>query len=173
MNPAVGPFAIAALLLVAGGALKAWRPHDTALAARGIRLPASEGAVRFSGAAEASLGVAGLLVVSAPVALLVAASYASFFAFVTLALVRRLPISSCGCFGKADTPPSFVHLGVNLGACVAAVAMAIDRGISPIEVVAEQLPESLVFVVLVAVGVLASFVALTVLPRVLASAKVR
>jgi hypothetical protein len=53
---------------------------------------------------------------------------------------------------------------------MAALAVAIDPTISPLEVVTRHFPESAAFVVLVAVGVLASFVVLTVLPRTLAPA---
>lgn len=168
MNPALGPFAIAALLLVVGGALKAWHPHDTALAVRRTGLPGSEGAVRCGGVAEAFIGAVALLTASAIAAVIVAVSYAAFCAFVAVALARHLPIASCGCFGKTDAPPSWLHVGVTIGASVAALVVAIDPTISPLEVVTRHFPESTAFVVLVAVGVLATFVILTLLPRTLA-----
>lgn len=168
MNPALGPFAIAAILLVVGGVLKALRPDETARAVRGVGVPAGESAVRVLGASEAALGVVALVAVDTTIASLVAASYVVFVAFVLTALVRHLPIASCGCFGKTDAPPSWLHVGVNGGAIAAACALAIDPATSPLEVVTEHFPESVAFVALVVVGVLAAFVTLTLLPRALA-----
>ena len=45
-------------------------------------------------------------------ALLVAASYAAFTAFVLLARSRGGVLASCGCFGRADTPPTTTHVVV-------------------------------------------------------------
>ena len=165
MNPALGPFAIAAILLVVGGALKAVRPHDTAYALRAMALPGSERVVRAGGVAEVALGVAALVTVDPVVAILIAVSYAAFAAFVALALARRLPITSCGCLGRVDTPPTVVHIGVCLGACVAAVGMAIDTAISPLDVVTGDALESAAYVALVAIGALTAYALLAVLPR--------
>lgn len=170
MNPALGPFAIAAALLVVGGALKALSPHDTAKAMRLMRLPANDSLVRVGGVVELALGIVALVAVDTVVAVLVAISYAAFCAFVTLALVRRTPIASCGCLGKVDTPPSLVHVGVNLGACIAAIGMAFDAAVSPLDVTAEPFPDGAAYVVLVAVGVLLAFAVLTVVPRAIATA---
>ena len=38
------------------------------------------------------------------------------------------PIGSCGCFGRVDTPPSLVHVVVNLGAAACAVGVAVRDG---------------------------------------------
>ena len=120
-----GPFAIAAALLAVGGALKAVRPRDTAQALtrgraalplvlpgpyRGARRRRGRSdhrrrcpARRRSGARRARRGV--------------------------LPRVRRLrrrraaqraPISSCGCFGKVDTPPSVVHVVLDVAAAAVA-----------------------------------------------------
>jgi hypothetical protein len=110
------------------------------------------------------IGAVALAAASVVAAPLVATSYAAFFVFVANALVRHLPIASCGCFGKADTPPSRVHLGVNLGACVAALAMVIDPALAPFDVLIGERPGGVAFALLVVVGVGAAFGALTVLP---------
>jgi uncharacterized membrane protein len=168
VNPALGPFAIASVLLVVAGALKAVRPHDTAHALRALGLPGSETVVRAGGVVEVALGVAALVIADAVVVpALVALSYAVFSAFVLFALVRRLPISSCGCFGKVDTPPSTLHVGVAVGACIAALGMVFDASDAPLDVVSEQGLDGAVFAVLVAIGVLAGFAVLTLLPRTL------
>ena len=170
MNPAVGPFTIAAVLLVLGGALKVLRPHDTAVALQAAGVPTGDHVVRLGAAAEVALGATALVAFGAVPAAFVAASYLVFLAFVTLALTRRLPIASCGCFGKADTPPSLVHAAVNGVAVVCALAMALDPSTSPLDALTDGLPGSAAFGLLVAVGVLAAFLTLTLLPRTLAVA---
>jgi hypothetical protein len=165
-----GPFAIAAILLSVGGALKAVRPRDTAqaLVAVGMRFPrflTARTAVRLGGALEAVVGVGALLTGGAVFAVLLAVSYLGFAVFVAVALRRGAPISSCGCFGKVDTPPSVVHLVLNVGAIVTATAVALGPGGGIGEVLADQDLLGLPFLLLVAIATYAAFLALTVLPQ--------
>ena len=68
-------------------------------------------------------GLVGLLVLMTRwplMGLVLGASYVGFSLFVFLALVRKLPVSSCGCFGEPDTRPTWLHVLLNLvfaGAC--------------------------------------------------------
>lgn len=124
-----GPFAAFALLLILAGVAKAARPLPTVRALRSVKLPASKTAVRALGAGEAILAVVALAA-EGPVAgsigaALVAISYASFAAFVFYARARGGTISSCGCFGKADSPPTAAHIIVNLVAAATAAVAAI------------------------------------------------
>ena len=48
--------------------------------------------------------------------------YAGFTAFVVIALRRGGVLSSCGCFGKADTPPTRAHALVTGAASVIGAA---------------------------------------------------
>jgi hypothetical protein len=167
-----GPIAIAAVLLVAGGGAKAWRPSDTARALHmvGIRVP--PGAVRAGAVAEVVIGV-GALVVPGPVfPALVALSYLGFAVFVVQALRSGAPISSCGCFGKVDTPPSRVHVVLD-GLVVAAAAVVAVGGtdVSLPTILPDQPLAGVPFVMLVAVGAGLVFVAFTSLPRTLAAAR--
>lgn len=164
-----GPFAIAASLLALGGASKAARPSDTAHALELFGLPGSRLLVRAGGAAELVIGVGALVYGLRPFAVLVAVSYAAFAAFVALALRRGAPISSCGCFGKADTPPSVVHIAVNVAAALVAVGFAIDPVGGITDVMADQPLVGVPFLLLVAVGVYLTFLTLTLLPRTLAA----
>lgn len=66
--------------------------------------------MRLLAATEALLGGAALAVSARPVAALVALSYLGFAVVTVLALVRDLPIDSCGCLGRLETPPSWRHL---------------------------------------------------------------
>ena len=160
-----GPLAVAAVLLVLAGAPKVGAPADLrrALTAVGLRVPGA--AVRVGGAAEVALGLAALVVTSRVLALAVALSYAAFTAFVLLALSRGWPLSSCGCFGREDTPPSGAHAVVTgalavlglLGAGTGAPALlpaAVDGGVA-----------GLLLVALVALGVVLAWQALVALPR--------
>lgn len=162
---AAGPFVIAATLLVLGGVLKARRPIDTANALRGVGIPAGPVVVRFGAVVEGAIGVWALVTGDRASAVLVAVSYLAFTGFVALALVRRAPISSCGCFGKADTPPSWVHIGLNLVAFTAAVSVSARPGAGLVDVIADQPLAGVPFVLLAATGVFLSFLALTLLPR--------
>jgi len=98
-------------------------------------------------------------------AALVAASYLLFTGFVVFALVRHIPIGSCGCFGRVDTPPSLVHVGLNIGAIVIAVAVALGPGGGIGDVLADQELLGLPFLLLVAMATYLAFATLTLLPQ--------
>lgn len=167
MNVAIGPFAIAAALLIVGGVAKAVRPGDTAraLSLAGVPVPAQ--LVQVSGALEAGLGAWALFSADRLPAALVAASYFGFSVFVAVAMARRLPIASCGCFGRVDTPPSTVHLAIDAAAVAVAIAVVSDPG-DGLRLVLENQPAlGVPFAVLVVAGTAAALVALTALPRAL------
>ncbi len=168
MNVAIGPFMIAAALIALGGASKTVSPNDTANAVRGVGLPGSPVLVRLGGALEAAIGVFAIVSGGRVAAALVAASYLGFSAFVAVALARGVPIATCGCFGKADTPPSLVHLVFDLLAAVAALALVVDPTGGIADVVVAQPLLGIPYLLLVVTGVYLSFIALTVLPRTLA-----
>lgn len=125
-----GPtLALLGLLALAGG-MKVARPDLTSGALRAAGLPDSRSAVRGLGLTEVALGVIGIILGSALVAFFTAVFYAGFAWFVIHALRHRLPISSCGCFGAAETPPSINHVVVNIGA-VMVLLIATIRPIGP------------------------------------------
>lgn len=167
MNLAIGLFSVACVLLLVGGTAKAARPNDTAHALHLVGAPVPAAVVRVGGALEAALGGWALLAANRASALLVGASYVAFFVFVAVAKVRRLPIASCGCFGRLDTPPSVVHLAIDLAAVVAAVMVAIDPGDGIRRVLETQPASGVPYAVLLVVGTVATLAALTALPRAL------
>jgi hypothetical protein len=170
-----GPFIATTLLLGAGGALKVVRPADTARALRQAGIPASPTVVRVGAAAELAVATAAVVDGSRPFAALVAASYLAFAAFVLVALRRHLPLSSCGCFGARETPPTGLHLAVNLAA--AAIAGAVALGLADgggLAAIASGTGSSILVRATFALSTLTAtwltYVALTDLPKTLRSA---
>ncbi len=98
-------------------------------------------------------------------AAVVAASYLAFTGFVVVALARRLPVGSCGCFGRADAPPTVLHVVIDAGAAVCAVAVALRDGGGIASVLRDQPLDGIPFLLLAAAGTYAALTALTVLPR--------
>lgn len=126
-----GPFLAAAALLVAAGLAKAADPLPLVRALRSARLPAPALAVRGVAVGEVLLGLAAVLTGSRPAAVLVALSYAAFTGFVLLARRRGGVLASCGCFGKADTPPTLTHVLVTAALALVAAAVAV-RPLGPV-----------------------------------------
>lgn len=169
MATLAGPFIVTAALLGAGGASKLARPASTAGALRqmGLRVPAA--AVRAGAALELAVATAAIVDGARPFAALVAASYLAFAAFVAVALRRGGPLSSCGCFGVADTPPTAVHLAVNLAAAaiagVVALGWAAGGGLAELTAMDGSLLLRGAFFVLTATSVGLAYAALTALPK--------
>jgi hypothetical protein len=171
-----GPFAIAAVLLAVGGAAKAVRPRDTAqaLTAVGLRFPRvlpARVAVRVGGAIEVVIGVAALLAGGPVLCALVAASYVAFTGFVVVALRTGAPISSCGCFGKADTPPSIVHVVLDLLFVGVATAAAFTGDVALPDVLRDQPLAGIPFLLLLAIGCALVFLAFSALPKTMAAVR--
>jgi uncharacterized membrane protein YphA (DoxX/SURF4 family) len=159
-----GPFLAAVALLGAAGALKVARPDTTAKALKELRWPASPTMVRAGAMVELVIAAGALVGGGRPFAALVAASYAGFAAFVAAALRKGTPLSTCGCFGTADTPPTAVHLVLNLAAAAVAAAVAITgAGTTTLE---GSLLLRVAFIGSTAVTVWLAYVALAVLPKV-------
>ncbi|MEX1008508.1 MAG: MauE/DoxX family redox-associated membrane protein [Acidimicrobiia bacterium] len=173
MTVLAGPFAIATTVLALGGALKALDPADTAHALTALGLPGGRVLVRIGGAIEAVVAIGALVTGNAVLAAIVAASYVAFAVVVTIALRSGKPISSCGCLGKIDTPPSLVHVAVDLVCAAVAVgaAVAATNEIAVPDVLADQPLLGIPFLLLVAVGTGLVLLALTALPKTLAAAR--
>jgi len=173
MTILAGPFAIATVVLAIGGALKALEPAETAYAMRLLRLPSAPFLVRTGGAFELVVALGALVTGATALAVVVALSYAVFAVVVMLALASGTPISSCGCLGRVETPPSWVHVGIDLAAAgvAAAAAIAVDTQIALPDVLSRQPLLGVPFLVLVAVGVALVFLAFTALPKTMAAAR--
>ena len=104
--------------------------------------------------------------------MLVAVSYLAFAGFVVVALRSGKPISSCGCFGKVDTPPSPVHVVLDLAFAGAwprprpSSAAWRSRMCS-----ADQPLLGIPFVLLLVIGLYLVFLAFTALPKTMAAVR--
>jgi choline-glycine betaine transporter len=175
MSVLAGPFAIACVLLAGAGVLKAWKPGDTANALRAVGAPLSHTAsrvlVRAFGAVEAGVAVVALLTGNPVAAAVVAISYLAFAAFVVVALRRGSAIASCGCFGKVDTPPSIVHVVLDLCFAGVAIAVVFTGDVALPDVLRDQPLAGVPFALLLAVGVYLVFLAFTALPKTMAAVR--
>jgi hypothetical protein len=165
MNPPIwyGAVVSAAMLLAAAGAVKAIRPSRTAKALSALGLPESATMVRLGAIAEVAVGLSALAGSWLGMTLM-AASYLFFSAFVVVALRSSTPISTCGCFGEADTPPTLAHIGVTLSAATVSFTAAIVRHPSLLDVVKHQPAWGLPLLVLSATLAFVSYVLMAVAP---------
>lgn len=166
MHALTGPVVVAAGLLAAAGAPKIARPVPAVGALRSVGVRVPRVAVRVFGAAETVLGLVVLLAGGRVATALVAASYAGFTGFVAVALRRGGAVSSCGCVGRADTPPTVTHLAVTGGLAVLTAAGAATGAPAGIPASLSHSPGPTVAVlVLAAVAGWFAWLALAELPR--------
>lgn len=120
LPPITAPYLAVCALLGVAGVAKAVRPGDTANALR-----AAPALVRAGAIVEIAVAVAAFAAPGPVTGALVAASYIGFAVFVVLALRRGWALSSCGCFGRPDTPPTVAHAVLNAAAAASAVWWAV------------------------------------------------
>jgi hypothetical protein len=158
------PALVAAGLLAFGGAQKLIDPTMTVGALRVAGLPGGPRLVRAGAAAELALGVLAIVAGGPVVWLLAALSYAAFAIFVGSALARDLPIGSCGCFGRTDTPPHPVHVLLNaaLAAVAVTAALALDR--APLDELTDRPGDAVIAAALALLGLAAAYSAFVRLP---------
>jgi hypothetical protein len=158
-------FITVALLVLSGGS-KVRDPEPTRGALRAAGLPSSRGAVWGLGGVEIVIGSMALGLVSPMITGAVAAIYLGFAGFVAYALLRRLPLQSCGCFGRSDTPPGWLHVGVNLSAAGVAGALALGGGGDLIGLLREQPAAGIPYLGFVGIGAVLTALLLSELPAV-------
>lgn len=125
------PYTASAALLVLAGVPKVADPGNLVRAVRSVGMPFSRVAVRGFAVVEVVVGLAALVVPGPGTAALLAIMYAGFTGFVAVALARGGVLSSCGCFGKADTPPTTPHAAVTALAALVALAVALSVPAEP------------------------------------------
>jgi hypothetical protein len=139
-------------------------------ALRAAGLPASAAAVRVLGIGELGLAGVVLLAPSRAAVALLAAAYLAFAGFVAVLRRRGSPLSSCGCFGKPDTPATTTHIViVSMIAGVMALAATTTGAASVTEVVVAGPWAGLPLLAAVAVTAGLAWAALSVVPVVAAA----
>jgi len=162
-------FLVSAGLLVVSGVAKVVDPVPTVGALRAARLPHGRSAAIALGVVEAVVAAWAFLL-GGPAVVGVAVLYGAFAVFVAAALRLDLPIGSCGCFGAAETPPTWLHFAYNVIAVFAAVIVAIS-GFAGVGGVVDGPVGAAMIVGYMSLGVFASYLMLSELPRVLAVAR--
>ena len=167
---ALGVSLMGCVLLVAAGAIKAVRPSDTARAVAGaLGRPVARRwvyAVRIVAAGEAVIGIVGLVLPSAAVAIVVGVSYAAFTAFVLYARSTGGVLSTCGCFGSPDTPPTVLHGALDAVVGVSALLVALDwPGGGMVSFLGHQYFDGVPLLVASAVGAWLAFLVMSPLAR--------
>jgi hypothetical protein len=166
-----GPVLAAAALLALAAPGKLRRPASTANALAQLGLPRSTGLVRLLGVGELVLAAAVWLRPTALVLAALAVAYLAFAGFVAVALRSGTSLSSCGCFGRPDTPPTVVHLVVVAAAALVAGAAAVTGTASLHEVVTVGRWYGVPLVLGAALTTFLAWAALAVLPRVVAASR--
>lgn len=160
-----GPYLAVAALLALGGALKVVRPVETSTALGALNLPAHHGLVRALGVIEITIGAAAFATAAPLASTFMAGSYLGFAGFVMMARHAKTPVQSCGCFGKAETPPSLTHITVNLTAAAIAVATAVRPLPQLSELLANQPGAGIPLLMLTGVTIYVLYILLTALPQ--------
>jgi hypothetical protein len=169
MSALSAPVAVVAVVVAFAACAKVLDPTTTVGALRAAGVAARDAMVRAGALVE--LGVAlAVLVSGARVALVtLGLSYLGFTLFVVLALRSRRPLATCGCVGRADSPPSRIHVVLDALAAAVLVAAAVVGVDAPARVVTSvAVPEAVTFVLLVATGAALFGAAITTLPVLLA-----
>ncbi|HVR78330.1 MAG TPA: MauE/DoxX family redox-associated membrane protein [Acidimicrobiia bacterium] len=156
--------ALSLVLLAASGVFKVLDPDPTKGALAAARLPSSRFVARCLGLFEGIAAVVGLAVGGRWLAF-AALLYLGFSVFTVVAVSRRLPIQSCGCFGREDTPPTVLHVIFNGFAATALWYLVAVNGLAaPWSGSNTELALFLVFAVL---GAYLAYLLLSQLPRTL------
>ncbi len=154
--------AVAVALLGASGVTKIIDPLPSAGALRQASLPSSPSIARLLGGTEIAISILALGIGGIWVGL-AGLMFGAFTIFLLVAMVRDLPIQSCGCFGKDDTPPTVTHVVFNTVAMISLFVAArgssglIDWSVGPVEL--------LLVASFLGAGAYAAYLLLAELPR--------
>ena len=171
MEALAGPVWIAATVLALAGVGKLIDPAPTRGALAAMGLPWRGPVVPAMAVGEVAVGVAAVAVGGSLALGALALWYLGFCGFVAIALARRVPLASCGCLGREDTPPTPGHLVVNALLAVSALVAAFDPFGSVDQVLADQPAGGVALMAWVAAGVAVVYLILAVMPATVAARK--
>jgi hypothetical protein len=146
--------AVFSLLLILTGVAKIRSPGDVGRALTALGFPIIRRAGGLIGVVEVAVGATALF--WRPSLIAQGFLFVVFGIWVLVALRREVPIASCGCLGKDDTPPTVAHIVLNAIAASVSLAAAggpalrIDSGL-----------EGAAQMAVVAIGVFLSYIVLT------------
>ncbi len=163
MDVVVALHAAAALLLLVAGLAKVVRPAPTAELLTTLGLPGRSEVAIGIGIGESAVGVLALAVGGPALAIATGALYVGFVLVVWRAMAAGA--ASCGCFGRVDAPPSWIHVVGNVA--LAAVSFVAATGDAPVHVMDRQPAGGVGFVLLVGVVAGLALVVFTALPEAL------
>jgi hypothetical protein len=118
---------VASGLLVVSGLLKLRYPASVEPLLSVLRLPYALRRGRGVGVAEVALGSAAVLTAWRPALIAEAFTFAAFAVVIGYVLLARIPLSTCGCAGARPTPPSVIHVVINVAAAASAAFAAAVR----------------------------------------------
>ena len=162
--------AIGASLLILTGGAKLVDPDPTAGALRAAGLPSGRWVARGLGLVEVMVAVPALVwgeAWSAGVGIL----YLGFAGFVGWSLAQGIPIQSCGCFGRADTPPTVLHIVFDLVMAGGALGAAVTGTQGLAGTMSTQPWLGVPYLGFVGMGVYLSYLLLAELPKTIAIAR--
>jgi hypothetical protein len=168
-----GPLAVAALVLVAGGAFKLRDPGPTRTMigrVTGRTRPAPVAAGLLAAVAELAIGVGAFLVGGRILAGIATVAFA-VFAVVAFRLTRLGSDASCGCFGRHSGQATPIHVGVDVGLAVLALAAAVADAPGFLDARHDLPAAGLPFLALAALGAWFAIAAMTVLPEAMIAAR--
>ncbi len=164
MTVLAAPFAIVAGLVVVAGLAKLREPAPTAATLHAIGLPGGHLSVRLLGMGEVAVGAGAIAFGGRLPAALLATLYVGFVGVVAV-LLRRDASAGCGCFGRADTPVTRVHVGLNCLCALTCIA-AVGIGVAPLgDVIADQPAAGIPMILFIGSGVAILVALLTIVPR--------
>jgi hypothetical protein len=121
-----------AILLATAALAKGRAPVPTERALATLGWPSRPPLVRLLATLEIVVAIGALTGPLAVFAPALAALYLGFAGFALAALAAQTPLSSCGCFGRADTPPTTGHVVWNTVVAAVAVLAAVNQAPSPV-----------------------------------------
>lgn len=125
--------AIFSVLLVVTGIAKLRRPSETSKSMAALGLPSHVAFAWLLGLAEVLVGLAVLATGSAVSYLAQGILYLGFTAWVIAAIRTDVPLASCGCLGRDDTPPYWGHVVLDSLGVVVSLAAALSPRAVPVE----------------------------------------
>lgn len=121
----LGAYYTSAAVVGVAGASKLRKPMVTARALHAVGLPHRPMYTRVLGAVECAVGVAALFEPNQS-AFALAGLYAAFAVITTYQLIGHSTVTSCGCFGDVETPPTPYHILFDAGAFAIALIVALS-----------------------------------------------